>query len=786
MGLDSYLVDNKTAELSQPSLSKRKSLTRLFSSKKSSRSRASSVEKVRQPPTPSSTDQAHFSPRSPLISQSPAVVSNGSLRSQDSNALDPTSWSQALNNREQIPAASLKGILKSKKQSDSEHVDTKAQDVNTCSSTRRNLVQSLTNTKPHRQRAEKSTIHYSPILSRLQKESRNPTNNPITLPFNMRSRGASTSSHKAPRIQSSPLAGSALQRPSTSGGDCHQRKPRIPISHSEEALGRGLWTEPLPGPVLLNKNNNRGSLHSAITTTSSFIDTSTARSSIITRDTTMSDTTIESPRRDALEEGMTVDEAIGMYENGFDDDAASDQEGPIKSLVSEEERRRSIRIAEAINDSIGSITLPLRRYSTSESYSSAAIFSGDALKSQSPKVPPIMPPTTSRDQYGFLKASRYVSITQYDSWNDSYAPDQDRRTRKWIAFMREQECSTYLPIQFPDRSNKTLRYIRKGIPPTWRGAAWFYYAGGPALLEANPKTYSTLVSRSQTSELSLNDAESIERDLHRTFPDNIHFKPDHPIKPGGETPLLGSLRRVLRAFAIHRPQIGYCQSLNFLTGLLLLFLPEEKAFWLLHVIATTYLPGTHEVSLEGANIDLWVLMIALRESSPTIWAKIGTGGEEPSGIHAARLPPISLCTTSWFMSMFIGTLPVESVLRVWDVVFYEGSKMLFRIALAIFKIGEPRIKEVSDSMELFQVVQALPRGILDIGALMGLACRRGGISQEWVAKKRKERQRWHAKEESTVVDTLLTGKDGTGPQAKRSPELYRSDSVWRRRVGLMI
>ncbi|KAL8998096.1 MAG: hypothetical protein Q9169_002789 [Polycauliona sp. 2 TL-2023] len=352
--------------------------------------------------------------------------------------------------------------------------------------------------------------------------------------------------------------------------------------------------------------------------------------------------------------------------------------------------------------------------------------------------------------------------------------------------MREQGCATHFPNQFPDRSPKTLRYIRKGIPPVWRGASWFYYSGGGRLLQENPHTYSALLSRCKTSELSTNDIESIERDLHRTFPDNIHFKPDQPANHGAETPLLSSLRRLLQAFAIYRPQIGYCQSLNFLAGLLLLFLPEEKAFWMLHIITTEHLPGTHEISLEGANVDLWVLMLALKESNPSIWAKVGVGDEDAGNIHTARLPPISLCTTSWFMSMFIGTLPIESVLRVWDVVFYEGSKVLFRIALAIFKVGEQRIKEVNDSMELFQVVQSLPRGMLDISILMAISCRRGGISQEWIGKKRKERRTWYAKERARVAGSLTPIDGGHSPTASGSPNLSRANSTWRRRrVGRM-
>jgi hypothetical protein len=68
----------------------------------------------------------------------------------------------------------------------------------------------------------------------------------------------------------------------------------------------------------------------------------------------------------------------------------------------------------------------------------------------------------------------------------------------------------------------------------------------------------------------------------------------------GETSIITSLRRVLHAFAVYNPRIGYCQSLNFLAGLLLLFVDtEEQCFWLLNVITRIYLPGTHE---EGKSV----------------------------------------------------------------------------------------------------------------------------------------------------------------------------------------
>lgn len=40
----------------------------------------------------------------------------------------------------------------------------------------------------------------------------------------------------------------------------------------------------------------------------------------------------------------------------------------------------------------------------------------------------------------------------------------------------------------------------------------------------------------------------------------------------------------------------------------------------------------------------------------------------------------------WFSHLFCGALPAETVVRVWDCLFLEGPKILFRVALAVLKV----------------------------------------------------------------------------------------------------
>ncbi|KAL8411950.1 hypothetical protein RB596_001268 [Gaeumannomyces avenae] len=422
----------------------------------------------------------------------------------------------------------------------------------------------------------------------------------------------------------------------------------------------------------------------------------------------------------------------------------------------------------------------------------------------------------SRDRYGFRKSNQYVSREQYDAWDSTHTEYLARRKKKWVAYLRDSGLMTEEPDRFPAPSAKTKRFIRKGIPPEWRGAAWFYYARGPSILAKHPGVYDELIARSKRpGEAKEVDVEAIERDLHRTFPDNAKFRfsssepegsgNNNIAKDGAEEPrIISRLRRVLNAFAIYNPQIGYCQSLNFLAGLLLLFVEtEEQAFWLLNVITRVHLPGTHELSLEGSKVDLGVLMGAVKDSMPNVWNKVGSeldtvearpatqgAGGKPKRSRRARaaaraaqgaerLPPITMCMTAWFMSCFIGTLPIETTLRVWDVFFYEGSRTLFRVALAIFKMGEAEIRAVQDPMEMFGVVQALPRRLVDCNSVMEATFKRrngfGHLSQEAIEERRSERR------EAIKGAELAAANAGHATDAEGPAEVRRKGTLFGRR-----
>lgn len=385
--------------------------------------------------------------------------------------------------------------------------------------------------------------------------------------------------------------------------------------------------------------------------------------------------------------------------------------------------------------------------SDTDEYDEDDELSKSVLTQSEPK--PLLNSEGEFDRYGFKKQRPSLTEQEFNIWWSEYDEYLQRRKLKWKILLEKNHISfsdNSPPTIFPHHNEKLKRYVRKGIPADWRGNAWWYYSNGEELLSKNKGLYDSLIKKinklthgpplSQYKKLYM-DMEIIERDLNRTFPENIYFQRKQDINEV-EPEKITALRRVLTAFALHFPSIGYCQSMNFLTGLLLLFLPEERVFWMLNIITTKLLPGVHEVNLEGGNVDQGVLMLCIKEYLPEMWSKIKRTCEPILTMNSSKkkpiknqflykLPPLTLCTVSWFMSLFIGTVPIETTLRIWDCIFYEGSHFIFKISLGILRICEsdshsaqkrherqdPRFNDEYD-VELFQRVQSYPKRLYDV------------------------------------------------------------------------
>jgi len=135
---------------------------------------------------------------------------------------------------------------------------------------------------------------------------------------------------------------------------------------------------------------------------------------------------------------------------------------------------------------------------------------------------------------------------------------------------------------------------------------WPAMLGLDAIITRKEGLYSNLVAMSQSdpyidqNEFPFRDEfkiewDGIERDLKRTFPKHSLFcesqnddanherddRSDDSSQMEEEVYGKQALRRILRAYCVYDRDIGYCQGMNFIAGMLLMFLTEEESFWLL-------------------------------------------------------------------------------------------------------------------------------------------------------------------------------------------------------------
>lgn len=153
--------------------------------------------------------------------------------------------------------------------------------------------------------------------------------------------------------------------------------------------------------------------------------------------------------------------------------------------------------------------------------------------------------------------------------------------------------------------------------------------------------------------------------------------------------------------------------MNFIAGLMILFMGEEDAFWLLlTVIEDIFPPQSYNKTMLDFHVDMYVVYTLLEQYAPKVWQMFNS--EEASY-------KLSSCIMPWFMCLFINTLPSESLLRVWDAFLNEGKEILFRVALALLRINEDKIVDSGDVDDALMVIKELGRSVCDPSKLFEVA-----------------------------------------------------------------
>ncbi|XP_039543051.1 small G protein signaling modulator 3 isoform X2 [Pimephales promelas] len=262
------------------------------------------------------------------------------------------------------------------------------------------------------------------------------------------------------------------------------------------------------------------------------------------------------------------------------------------------------------------------------------------------------------------------------------------------------------------RSDRLRSLVLGGIPHSMRPQLWMRLSGALQKKRTSEISYREIVKNSSNDDTTA--AKQIEKDLLRTMPTNACF---NTLTSVG----VPKLRRVLKGLAWLYPDIGYCQGTGMVVSCLLLFLEEEDALWMMCALIEDILPPSYFSStLLGVQTDQRVLRQLIVQYLPRLDRLLQEHDIE-----------LSLITLHWFLTAFASVVDIRILLRIWDLLFYESSVVLFQVTLGMLKIKEEELVSSENSASIFNTLSDLPSQLEDGATVLGEAVRlAGSLSQD--------------------------------------------------------
>ncbi|XP_008399864.1 TBC1 domain family member 30 isoform X3 [Poecilia reticulata] len=290
------------------------------------------------------------------------------------------------------------------------------------------------------------------------------------------------------------------------------------------------------------------------------------------------------------------------------------------------------------------------------------------------------------------------------------AVSQKRRVDTRLKFTIEPSLGNSGFQQWYD-ALKAVARLPTGIPREWRKKVW--------LTLADRYLHSISIDWDKTLRFTFNERSNpdddslgiqIVKDLHRTGCSSYCGQ------EGEQDRVV--LKRVLLAYARWNKSVGYCQGFNVLAALILEVTEgnESDALKVMIYLIDKVLPESYFANnLRALSVDMAVFRDLLRLKLPRLSQHLHhlqkAANREAGGSYE---PPLTnVFTMQWFLTMFATCLPAPTVLKIWDSVFFEGSEVLFRAALAIWeRLGE-RIEDCQTADEFYSTMGGLTLEMLE-------------------------------------------------------------------------
>lgn len=135
-----------------------------------------------------------------------------------------------------------------------------------------------------------------------------------------------------------------------------------------------------------------------------------------------------------------------------------------------------------------------------------------------------------------------------------------------------------------------------------------------------------------------------------------------------------SLFNLLKAYSLLDKDVGYCQGLSFVAGILLLHVDsEDEAFELMrHLLFNFGLRKQYLPSMNALHLQLYQLTRLLRDHQYEIFDQFDRLDISPS-LYAAP----------WFLTLFASQFPLGFVARLLDLIYLIGIEAIFRVSLML-------------------------------------------------------------------------------------------------------
>ncbi|CAK8684311.1 unnamed protein product [Clavelina lepadiformis] len=248
----------------------------------------------------------------------------------------------------------------------------------------------------------------------------------------------------------------------------------------------------------------------------------------------------------------------------------------------------------------------------------------------------------------------------------------------WIELLETDERNQYKIDQ-----SVLHAAVRKGVPRALRGRVWsMLYEQWKLRLESTQRPLTSKCKLVKTPyhellKLLTSEQHAILIDLGRTFPTYPYYS-----QQLGNGQL--ALFNVLKAYSLADVDVGYCQGLSFVAGLLLMHMPSSnEAFSMLcHLMAGMGCRKLYLPDMEALRVAVYQLSRLLHDFHKDLYDHL-----EKNDVT------MMLFAAPWFLTMFASVLSFGFTARIFDLLFLEGTSALFKAALCLLSHHKKNILE---------------------------------------------------------------------------------------------